>query len=51
MQRYLDSSFDYAVTVTDANGCMASLDMVPTNIAELTIDSNDVSVFPIPSKG
>ena len=45
------SGFAYEVTVTDANGCIGSLNMVLTNTTELTIDSNDVSLFPNPSKG
>jgi hypothetical protein len=45
------SGFAYEVTVTDANGCVDSLDMVLTNIAELTIDRNDVNLFPNPNEG
>ena len=45
------SGFAYEVTVTDANGCIDSLNMVLTNTAELTIDRNDVSLFPNPNEG
>ena len=43
--------FAYELTVTDANGCEESLNSIITSIADLAIDSNDVSLFPNPNRG
>jgi len=43
--------FEYIVTVTDANGCTEITNLIISDVNDLTIDRNDVSLFPNPHQG
>ena len=43
--------FEYEVTITDANGCTETEVLIISDVAELTINENDVNLFPNPNQG